>query len=206
MAKKKRRRRGRKGKYSLKRIGIHPLDQEIDWSVCYTRDVKPGDPLSPSGLVRLSKDGRNGKIAMQVKGTCTWCGEKVPPRRSTWCSNVCVRAYSLTQASTLRAAVYTRDRGHCSGCGLDTDAFKKQLKLWNEELDGCELSIAQALTDAGKDTEEDVVQHLVSRRTLWDMDHIEPVSKGGDLFSLENLRTLCYWCHKAKTREDVRKK
>ncbi len=203
----KRRRKGRRGKskYSLKRVGQHPLDAEIDWSVCYTKGVKPGDPLSPSGLVRLAPDGRNGKIVMQVKGTCTWCGEKVPPRRSTWCSNVCVRAYSLTQVTTLRAAVYTRDKGVCSRCGEDTDKVKKYIAEWYKLLGKDLEGVAHQLTDYGKATTAAVAKHLISRRTLWDMDHIKPVSKGGDVFGLSNLHTLCYWCHKAKTKKECSK-
>ena len=200
---KRKRRRG--GKYALKRIGVHELDKEIDWSVCYTKNVNPGDPLSPSGLVRLAKDGRNGKIVTQVAGMCTWCGQKVPPRRTTWCSNVCVRAYSLTQTTTLREAVYTRDRGVCSCCGEDTDAVKKLVAEWHERFDGDLQEVATSLSEYGLETTESVAKHITKRRTLWDMDHIQPVSKGGDIFALDNLHTLCYWCHKEKTKKEASK-
>ena len=38
-------------------------------------------------------------------------------------------------------------------------------------------------------------------RTLWDMDHIVPVVEGGGECDLDNLRTLCIWCHKRVTAE-----
>lgn len=38
-------------------------------------------------------------------------------------------------------------------------------------------------------------------RTLWEMDHIRPVSEGGGSCGLENLRTLCLWCHWGETRK-----
>jgi 5-methylcytosine-specific restriction endonuclease McrA len=35
---------------------------------------------------------------------------------------------------------------------------------------------------------------------LWDADHILPVSLGGGLCGLDNMRTLCIPCHKEVTR------
>jgi len=37
------------------------------------------------------------------------------------------------------------------------------------------------------------------RENLWDADHIVPVAEGGGECSLENLRTLCIWCHHNET-------
>lgn len=34
----------------------------------------------------------------------------------------------------------------------------------------------------------------------WEADHIFPVYKGGGGCTLENFQTLCYWCHKGKTK------
>jgi len=35
------------------------------------------------------------------------------------------------------------------------------------------------------------------------VDHIVPVSMGGDNFDMKNLQTLCHECHVAKTRRDM---
>jgi 5-methylcytosine-specific restriction endonuclease McrA len=40
----------------------------------------------------------------------------------------------------------------------------------------------------------------VSRRTLWDADHIVPVAEGGGACDLSNIRTLCLVCHREATR------
>ncbi|MCG8436406.1 MAG: HNH endonuclease, partial [Gammaproteobacteria bacterium] len=40
---------------------------------------------------------------------------------------------------------------------------------------------------------------LVTGRTLWEMDHIVPVSDGGGGCGLDNLRTLCIPCHKSES-------
>ena len=39
-----------------------------------------------------------------------------------------------------------------------------------------------------------------TREHLWEVDHIKPVSEGGGLCGLDNLRTLCTPCHDAETR------
>ena len=37
---------------------------------------------------------------------------------------------------------------------------------------------------------------------LLEVDHITPISLGGDMWDRFNLRTLCNKCHKSKTRKD----
>lgn len=34
-------------------------------------------------------------------------------------------------------------------------------------------------------------------------DHIVPVALGGDEFDVDNVQTLCFECHKEKTKEDM---
>jgi 5-methylcytosine-specific restriction endonuclease McrA len=41
----------------------------------------------------------------------------------------------------------------------------------------------------------------MTRRSLWDADHIVPVVEGGGECDLENIRTLCLICHRRATRE-----
>lgn len=40
-----------------------------------------------------------------------------------------------------------------------------------------------------------------ARRSLWDADHIVPVSEGGGECDLSNIRTLCLICHRRVTAE-----
>ena len=39
------------------------------------------------------------------------------------------------------------------------------------------------------------------RSTLWEVDHTIPVVEGGGSCGLDNLRTLCWRCHKGETRK-----
>ncbi len=39
-----------------------------------------------------------------------------------------------------------------------------------------------------------------------EVDHIKAIINGGDMWDINNLRTLCYPCHKKKTRLDLYKR
>jgi 5-methylcytosine-specific restriction endonuclease McrA len=41
----------------------------------------------------------------------------------------------------------------------------------------------------------------ITRRSLWDADHILPVAEGGGECDLQNIRTLCLKCHRVVTAE-----
>jgi 5-methylcytosine-specific restriction endonuclease McrA len=46
------------------------------------------------------------------------------------------------------------------------------------------------------------------RKSLWDADHILPVTEGGGECDLDNIRTLCLRCHRVVTahlRERIRR-
>jgi hypothetical protein len=46
------------------------------------------------------------------------------------------------------------------------------------------------------------------RKSLWDADHILPVTEGGGECDLDNIRTLCLRCHRvvtAQLRERIRR-
>jgi len=45
-----------------------------------------------------------------------------------------------------------------------------------------------------------------NRGHLWEMDHIRPVSEGGGLCGLDNLRTLCVPCHRDETADLARRR
>lgn len=50
-------------------------------------------------------------------GYCTWCNQRVPPKRATWCSQACIDAAGIHTSDDLAARVaYQRD-GKCVFCG-----------------------------------------------------------------------------------------
>lgn len=125
----------------------------------------------------MDHTGRRGAInrlgACLGKGTCTWCGNPVPKPRRTWCGQVCVDLYNLTQPDHLRSQALDRSRRVNPYTGR------------NE----CECALCYAL---------EIDQAYVFGKAF-EVDHIVPISEGGDPFGLENLRVLCPTCHKRET-------
>jgi hypothetical protein len=126
--------------------------------------------------------GTNGRTL------CRWCSLEVPPRRFTFCSAWCVHEWRLrSDPSYLRQQVLLRDRGICAICRADTRAAYGELRRSRG-------SHRQKLLARWG------LQRL-SRKTLWDADHILPVVEGGGECDLKNLRTLCLLCHRQQTLE-----
>jgi 5-methylcytosine-specific restriction enzyme A len=122
------------------------------------------------------------------RNLCRWCNLEVPPRRSSFCSDWCVEEWRLrSDPGYLREKVLERDRGVCSRCGTDCLAAWRHLK----RLRG--VARAKALIDWGL--------RSISRKSLWDADHILPVVEGGGECDLANIRTLCLKCHRDATAE-----
>lgn len=116
---------------------------------------------------------------------CAWCGESLKDylkHKGVYCSDSCKHEHKIrTSRSYARKKVFERDGGVCSMCELDTVGLIQRLNgLSPEEFE----SQCEALG---------IPKH---RKTLWDMDHILPVKDGGGACGLDNLRTLCIWCHK----------
>lgn len=121
------------------------------------------------------------------RGLCRWCSLEVPRGRFTFCSAYCVHEWKLrTQPGYLRDQVFLRDRGICAGCGVDTMAALRQIRRSRGARRTALL--------------EQWGIRLHRRRTLWDADHVLPVSEGGGECDLDNIRTLCLRCHGAATR------
>jgi 5-methylcytosine-specific restriction endonuclease McrA len=119
---------------------------------------------------------------------CRWCNLEVPAGRFTFCSPWCVNEWRLrSDPGYLREQVFERDRGICAICGADCQAGWNELKRSRGKR-RLELLARWGLT-------------RLHRRSLWDADHIVPVSEGGGECDLDNLRTLCLLCHRELTRQ-----
>ena len=120
------------------------------------------------------------------RAPCRWCGLEVPRGRFTFCSEYCVHEWKLrTNPGYLREQVYLRDRGACAHCGLNTHAAYAELK---RSRGACRLKL---LAHWGL--------KRISRKSLWDADHVVPVAEGGGECDIDNLRTLCLVCHRKQT-------
>lgn len=127
---------------------------------------------------------------MSDRPHCRMCHRPCPPRRSTFCSTVCVHEYAtFNRWGMIRALVSQRDRGVCSECGIDT---RKAKHLWRA-MRGHEMSV-----------DPRVAGWPGLGRDWWEADHIV-ARKDGGRDRLENLRTLCVPCHKARTAKQRRR-
>jgi len=150
------------------------------WSTS-TRRTMPGGHARPAELP-LGPAGRP---------LCRWCSLEVPKGRRTFCSDWCVHEWRLrSDPGYLRECVFERDRGRCAACGLDTVA------AWNHLMRQRRDRRALAFRDWSLPR---------GRSSLWDADHIVPVSEGGGECDLDNLRTLCLRCHR-KATADLRRR
>lgn len=91
----------------------------------------------------------------------------------------------------IRAAVFSRDKGICADCGMDTEKERMKCHLGNPYglLPSIRLHLCAkyvALGFPGPD------------RSWWDAHHQKPLIFGGT-HDLSNLTTLCKVCHKRET-------
>lgn len=122
------------------------------------------------------------------RALCRWCRLEVPSGRFTFCSEYCVHEWKLrTDPGYLREQVHLRDNGICVQCGVNTQAAYADLKRSRG------THRLKLLTQWGL--------KRISRKSLWDADHIVPVAEGGGECDIDNLRTLCLVCHKKQTLE-----
>ena len=150
-------------------------------------------------LVRVMQGGRVRRSdlprGLNGRGLCRWCSLEVPPRRFTFCSAYCVHEWRLrTQPAYLRDQVFLRDKGRCSGCGVDTLFELRRLRRSRG------VRRLEMMAHWGLKTK--------LRKSLSDADHIVPVIEGGGECDLANIRTLCLRCHrvaKAALRERIRR-
>lgn len=140
---------------------------------------------------------RHGRIEAP-KGECAFCHSKpLPKRHRRWCSTACAEEGLIrSNANFARQKVFARDKGVCAQCGVDTQvlergSWKLRDLVWRLKLDG-RYDWAEALRMAA-------VPYAIRSVHTWEMDHIIPVSEGGGMCGLDNLRTLCRACHRATT-------
>jgi len=129
-------------------------------------------------------------------GVCRGC-HKPTGKRAQW-HPACVDLYrAMRNPVELRRLVLLRDNGVCAACGLNCYNVEWVLNHWRKhKVRALRKLVPRFHFDAGVHDE---------RVTFWDADHFRPVSEGGGLSALLNIKTLCYWCHKRKTHGGERR-
>ena len=101
---------------------------------------------------------------------------------------------SCVPSQDISANKFSSETGLCAHCGIDTLREHRKLKR------------------ARGTTRQALMRHwgfsTRMRKSLWDADHILPVTEGGGECDLDNIRTLCLRCHRvvtAQLRERIRR-
>ncbi|MDR4483802.1 MAG: HNH endonuclease signature motif containing protein [Nitrospirales bacterium] len=92
---------------------------------------------------------------------------------------------------SLTDRVLDRDRGVCLIC--ETDCIEAKRKY-----DDLCLQFGRSIV---REATRDQIGYLPPDGRFWEVDHIIPVSLGGGGCGLDNLRTLCWVCHKEVTAD-----
>jgi hypothetical protein len=186
---------------------------------------RPGRKLpKPAGYHWLEKDPHihpeNGKPS------CRWCKGRVDSPLRSFCSEECVFNWTRrTRWRITRAALFEMRKGKCEKCGLDLrlidESFcRKQMEYsrriesgaapsqWRKYkppvyVDSCGRPFSHVYwREKFNEAIAWAERNKCVGRDVWDADHIQPLSLGGDPFLFSNLAALCVPCHRRKTCED----
>ncbi len=146
---------------------------------------------------------RRGLRAPDGRPVCRWCGKPVPAPRRAWCTENCQDEFMTRHSGTwARWRLGQRDKGICSACGMDTTALLGRLEAIHRRSVGLGRTAGSS---------RDRINRVFRRmgydpgHATWDADHHVPVGEGGGVCALDNYRTLCVRCHKAKNAEEAGK-
>ena len=186
---------------------------------------RPGRKMpKPAGWFWDQKDPdvhpENGRLA------CRWCKGRVDGRRKSYCSDKCSFEWTRrVRWRVTRAYVFELRKGKCEKCGLDLrlidESFcRKQMEYARRIENGVAPSQWRKykppvhVDSSGRPFSYPYWREKFNEaiawaernkcvgRSVWDLDHVVPISLGGDWFALSNLMLLDTACHRAKTRED----
>lgn len=170
-------------------------------------------------------DSREPTLDDSGRPTCRWCKGKVNRPRRSYCSDECSFQWDRRiRWRVTREYIFGLRRGICEKCGIDLRLIDPSFceKQWSYALKvyqvctekdwrklthqiyrvGGEVKTADWWRDQHEIAMKWSADNKCLGRSVWDLDHHEPVAMGGDWFSELNLRLLCVSCHRAKTRED----
>ena len=142
-------------------------------------------------------------LSHEHKPICVWCGKPLGSVRRKYCSPECSDEVGLRCGYGVRWKLKDRDKGICARCGRDCVALEKALSVIKDM--GMPLA---GWAYRGWRAKEKKASHLASalgitpeqvKKSLWDAHHKKAVADGGGACGLDNLETVCIWCHKKES-------
>lgn len=152
---------------------------------------------------RMIKDLPKGPNGRRL---CRQCDTEVPKGRRSFCSEECVHEYRIrSDGQYLRNRVYARDKGICARCGMDAEKVYRVMMEMKSMMND-RLWPGRPWPEISKHRLSVAIDKMFPQGAPWNADHIVEVQDGGGASGLENIQTLCYWCHLDKTAEEREKR
>lgn len=173
---------------------------------------KSGNPKIEE-LTKSHKDRRInlssiGVIKIDGLRKCVWCAEGILSHgNQKYCSTLCSSsawAWANPQKEEGLNHLLIRQGWKCNTCQYDwrplaEQIFIKMHSYGDGRFDGSVF---------GTEVEWGLMKRLKAKALKEfapEVDHIVPIYKGGQSLGLDNHQAICYTCHKAKTKQDLKK-
>lgn len=150
--------------------------------------------LRPLKLEELNSKGK-------LRRFCAWCAvEEIFHGNQKYCSNDCsnsAMAWAYPQKEDALRYLLLRQDWKCFNCQYDYRFILDAMIAKDKGRYGGVWEIEQLPWHYFKR-----LKSLAPSERKPEVDHVIPISKGGDSLGLDNHQAICYTCHKAKTKID----
>uniref|UniRef100_A0A674DQ70 RanBP2-type domain-containing protein n=1 Tax=Salmo trutta TaxID=8032 RepID=A0A674DQ70_SALTR len=170
-------------------------------------EVHPEPPVGAPEGPSEAEAGYLQVLDSEGRPLCLSCHKACGSTGGAWdtcfCSQTCQEEFQLRSSQAyMRARVLQTEQGVCQSCGLQAhqlylkvrDAPPTHRKEMLENTWLAQLSLKQL---------NEMIRAPVEGQ-FWQVDHIRPVYSGGGQCSLDNLQTLCTFCHRTRTAQQAK--
>jgi hypothetical protein len=134
---------------------------------------------------------------------CVWCLKLLKGRQLKWCSTECTsmaNSWANPQKEGGLHILLVRQDFKCATCTFDYMPFVLDtLKYLNKNH--CTVS-PDSIRDKISERLAKILKYKVPTEKGLEVDHILPISKGGQGIGFENHQILCRSCHLSKSKVD----
>lgn len=143
-------------------------------------------------------------VTVEGKKHCIWCLSPLKGRQYKWCGAECSNsayAWANPQQDYGLNILLARQDWKCNTCELTWKGMAHEIYA---QLHRKDASLGSP--NFGKEFDHRLVKRL-KRQCVQafkpEVDHIEPIYKGGQSLGFDNHQAICYSCHKKKTKVDL---